>query len=145
MYYHHQWRYSPINKPWPLLEFFCPLEDSQQIYFYRVRLSASRPTPNLEGLLGCIFIIFIVRLVNIAPSTVYTGQRATYMKLKVVRSQTCHTFTKPLETSSPVCCDSTGLRRAILGVTVRLQRQTRVGSRLGPVKVVATEHVLKCI
>jgi hypothetical protein len=46
-HHHHQWRYSPINEPWPLLESFS-LEDSQQIYFYRVRLSASRPTPNLE-------------------------------------------------------------------------------------------------
>jgi hypothetical protein len=46
-HHHHQWRYSPINEPWPLLGSFS-LEDSQQIPFYRVRLSASRPTPNLE-------------------------------------------------------------------------------------------------
>jgi hypothetical protein len=22
-HYHHQWHHSPINEPWPLLEFFC--------------------------------------------------------------------------------------------------------------------------
>jgi hypothetical protein len=43
----HQCHYSPINEPWPLLGFFS-IQYSQQIYFYRVRLCTSRPTPNLE-------------------------------------------------------------------------------------------------
>jgi hypothetical protein len=43
---HHQWYHSPINESWPLVEFF--LGDSQQISFYKVRLSASNPTPKLE-------------------------------------------------------------------------------------------------
>jgi hypothetical protein len=47
VYHHHQWRYSPINEPRPLLGFFS-LEDSEKNSFYRVRLSAPRPTPNLE-------------------------------------------------------------------------------------------------
>jgi hypothetical protein len=42
-YHHHQWHHSPINEPWPLPE------DSQQISFYRVRLSASRANPNQEN------------------------------------------------------------------------------------------------
>jgi hypothetical protein len=45
--YHRQWQPSPINKPWLLLGLFS-IEDSQQISFYRARLLASRPTPNLE-------------------------------------------------------------------------------------------------
>jgi hypothetical protein len=38
---------QPKYEPWPLLGFFS-LEDSQQISFYSVRLSASRPAPNLD-------------------------------------------------------------------------------------------------
>jgi hypothetical protein len=41
--------HNPINEPWPLLE------DSQQISFYRVRVSALHTTPNLEDL-AFIFI-----------------------------------------------------------------------------------------
>jgi hypothetical protein len=52
--HHHQRHHSPTNEPWPLLEFIS-LQDSQQISFYRVRLSASRPTPNLEDQ-SCVFI-----------------------------------------------------------------------------------------
>jgi hypothetical protein len=44
----HQWHHTfPPNEPWPLLGLFF-IEDSQQISFYKVRLSASHPTPNLE-------------------------------------------------------------------------------------------------
>jgi hypothetical protein len=38
--HHHQWHHSPINEPWPLLDYFLSVEDSQQIFIYRVRLSA---------------------------------------------------------------------------------------------------------
>jgi hypothetical protein len=70
--HHHQWHHSPINEPWPIVVFFS-LEDSHKIYFCKVRLSASRPTPNLEDQ-ASIFITLRNRVSQLCPWTLgYLG------------------------------------------------------------------------
>jgi hypothetical protein len=64
--HHHQWHHNPINEPWPLLK------DSQPISFYRVRLSASRPTPKLEDQ-ASVFIAPRDRVAQLYPRTLGTS------------------------------------------------------------------------